>query len=98
MEEIKTPEEEAFVRLAETSSRLLPDKWEKAWKQFEERVRHRPGTYVLAALATGYLLQAVPFRRLLVLFGTLCLRLVRPVLLLAGAFKLVEYFQRCSLS
>ena len=58
MNEMKTPEE---VNNPETPTRrLFPEKWREAWKQFEERVRQRPGLHLIVALAIGYLLQIFP--------------------------------------
>ena len=76
------------------SGRLLSEKWTEAWKQLEERVRQRPGPHLLMALAIGYLLQIIPFRRLLVLAVKLCLKLARPVLFLFCAFQLCKYISK----
>jgi hypothetical protein len=76
------------------SGRLFSEKWTEAWKQLEERVRQRPGPHLSMALAIGYLLQIIPFRRLLVLAVKLCLKLARPVLLLFCAFKLSKYISK----
>ena len=46
----------------------------------ETGIRERPGPYLIGALAAGYLLQTIPCGALLVLIGTLCLRLIKPVL------------------
>ena len=46
------------------------------------------------ALAIGYLLQIIPFRRLLVLAVKLCLKLARPVLFLFCAFQLCKYISK----
>ena len=73
---------------------LFSEKWTEAWKQLEERVRQRPGPHLLLALALGYLLQIIPFRRLLVLAVKLCLKLARPVLFLFCAFKLSKYISK----
>jgi hypothetical protein len=94
MEETKTSEEVSSVSESEESQSVLPDEWIKRWQQLETRIRERPGPYLLGALAAGYLLQTIPCRALLVLIGTLCLRLIKPVLFLAGAVKLAEYLNK----
>jgi hypothetical protein len=66
-------------------------KWIRAW---QERVREEPGLHILGALAVGYILQAIPFRSLLILLIRICFILVRPALLLLGVFKLMEYFRK----
>ena len=70
------------------------EEWTHAWKQLEERVRQRPGLYVLMALAIGYVLQVIPFRSLLMLVLKLCLILARPVLFLYCAFQLAKDISR----
>ncbi|MBV9643010.1 MAG: hypothetical protein JO334_05510 [Verrucomicrobia bacterium] len=60
-------------------------------KQLEERVRQGPRQHLLMALAIGYLLQIIPFRKLLGTALKLCLILGRPVLFLACAFGLAKY-------
>jgi hypothetical protein len=89
MDEIKTPEEGNNPE--KPSGRLFSEKSTEAWKQLEERVRQRPGPHLLMALAIGYLLQIIPFRRLLVLAIKLCLKLARPVLFLFCAFQLSKF-------
>jgi hypothetical protein len=78
------------------SRSVLPDRWIQGWQEFEARIRERPGLYFLAALAVGYLFQALPCRAFLGLIGSLCLRLVRPILFLAGAIKLAEYLLKAA--
>jgi hypothetical protein len=69
-------------------------KWIRAWEGIQERVRAEPGLHILGALAVGYILQAIPFRSLLILLIRICFILVRPALLLLGVFKLIEYFRK----
>lgn len=94
MEETKTSEEVASVSEPEKWTSVLPDEWIQRWQQLEIRIRERPGPYLLVALAVGYVLQTIPCRALLVLIGALCLRLMKPVLFLAGAVKLTEYLNK----
>src|ERR1700759_2043393 len=77
-----------------SSGRLLSEKWTEAWKELEERGRQRPGPHLFMALAAGYFLQIIPFRRLLVLAIKLCLKLAHPVLFLFCAFQLYEYISK----
>ena len=92
MEETKASAGVSSVTDLERSSRpLLPDRVGQSWQQLEARIRDRPGPCLVSALAIGYLLQIIPFRTLLLRTGRLCLQLVRPVLFLAGAVKLLEY-------
>jgi hypothetical protein len=67
------------------------EEWSEAWKQLEERVRQEPRQHLLIALVIGYLLQIIPFRRLLGVALKLCLILARPVLFLICAFRLTKY-------
>jgi hypothetical protein len=92
MDEIKTPEE--VNNPEKPAGRLFSEKWRKAWKQLEERVRQRPGLHLIVALAIGYILQMFPFRSLLVLAVKLCLILARPVLFLVCAFQLAKYVSK----
>jgi hypothetical protein len=66
------------------------------WLEFKAKIREHPGLYFLVALTIGYLLQGLPFRAFLGLIGTLCLRLMKPALFLAGAVKLAEYLNKNS--
>ena len=92
MDEIKNIGEESIANNPEQpSKRLFPEEWKEAWRKLEERVRHRPGSHLLMALAIGYLLQIIPFRRLFVLAVKLCVRLAGPALFLFCAFKLFKY-------
>jgi ElaB/YqjD/DUF883 family membrane-anchored ribosome-binding protein len=64
----------------------------KNWQvEGEAYVRDNPTKAVLMALGVGYLLQIIPFRRLLVLALKLCLKLARPVLFLLCAFQVSKY-------
>lgn len=94
MEETKTSEQASSESGSEKSQSVLPDEWIQRWQQLETQIREGPGPYLLGALAAGYLLQTIPCRALLVLIGTLCLRLIKPVLFLAGAVKLAEYLNK----
>ena len=85
-EEVHNPER--------SSGRLFSAKWAEAWKELKECVRQQPGPHLLLAFATGYILQIVPFRRLLVLAIKLCLKLERPVLFLFCAFHLYKYISK----
>ena len=91
MEQIKTLEQQDDTDKA--SARPFSDKWEEAWKHLEERVRERPGLHVLIAIALGYVLQAIPLRRVLVLAVKLCLRLALPILFLFCAFQVTKDHQ-----
>jgi hypothetical protein len=91
MDEIKIPEEGSTTKTQNPWGYLLSEEWTEAWKQFEERVRQRPGSHLLMALAIGYLLQIIPFRRLFVLAVKLCLRLAGPALFLFCAFNLFKF-------
>jgi Protein of unknown function (DUF2934) len=92
MDEIKNQEMGSTANdPEEPTGRLFSEQWIEAWKQLEERVRQRPGPKLLMALGVGYLLQIIPFRRLLVLAVKLCLKLARPVLFLFCAFQLSKY-------
>jgi hypothetical protein len=95
MEETKASAGVSSVNDLERSSRpLLPDRMAQGWQQLEARIRDRPGPYIFSAVAIGYLSQIIPFRALLLRTGRLCLQLVRPVLFLAGAVKLIEYLRK----
>jgi hypothetical protein len=94
MEETKTSADVSPVSESEKSQSVLPDQWIQGWQQLETRIRERPGPYLLGAVAAGYLLQTIPCRALLVFTVTLCLRLIKPVLFLAGAVKLAEYLNK----
>ena len=95
MERTKTLAEDApSAEGPEETRRVLPDQWGSRWRELEATIRERPGLYFLVALAIGYLLQALPFLAFLGLIGRLCLRLVKPALLLAGAVKLAEYLNQ----
>jgi Protein of unknown function (DUF2934) len=89
MDEIKIPEEGNNPE--NPSGRLFSEKSTEACKQLEERVRQRPGPNLLMALGVGYLLQIIPFRRLLVLAVKICLKLARPALFVFCAFRLSKY-------
>jgi hypothetical protein len=91
MEETKTSEQASSESESEKSQSVLPDEWIQRWQQLETQIRERPGPYLLGALAAGYLLQTIPCRTLLVFIGKLCLRLIKPILFLAGAVKLAQY-------
>lgn len=97
MEQTKTLSEDAPAAKEPEKSRLvLSDRWVPDWQGFEAKIREHPRRYFLVALAIGYLLQALPFRAFLGLIGTLCLRLVKPALFLAGGVKLAEYLNKKS--
>ena len=97
MDEIKIPEEGSTAKKTrKPRGYLFSEDWTEAWKQLEERVGHRPGPHLLLALAIGYLLQIIPFRRLFVLAVKLCLRLAGPALFLFCAFKLFKYISKGS--
>jgi len=97
MEQTKTfAEDTAAAKEPEKSRLIFSDQWVPGWRRFEAKIREHPGRYFLIALAIGYLLQALPFRALLGLIGTLCLRLAKPALFLAGAVKLAEYLNKNS--
>ena len=97
MEQSKTLAEDApAAKEPEKSGLVLSDQWVPGWQGFEAKIREDPGRYFLVALAIGYLLQALPFRAFLGLIATLCLRLVKPALFLAGAVKLAEYLNKNS--
>ena len=68
----------------------LSDKWRGVWEGLQERVRQQPTSHVLMTFAIGYVLQSIPFRRLLVLVVKLCLILLRPTLFLFCAFQLTK--------
>jgi hypothetical protein len=88
MELMKTLEDQGDAHRASVGP--LSEEWAEAWKEFEERVRQRPGLHVLIALAVGYLLQIVPLRSLLVLAVKLCLKSALSVLFLFCAFQLAK--------
>jgi hypothetical protein len=88
MDPIKTLEDQ--VEPHKASTRSFSEEWAQAWRQFEERVRQRPGQHVLMAFGTGYVLQIVPLRSLLVLIVKLCLRLALPAFFLFCAFQLTK--------
>jgi hypothetical protein len=90
----KTKNQEQVHNPERSSGRSFSEKWTEAWKELEECVRQQPGPHLLLALAIGYLLQIVPFRRLLVLAIKLCLKLGRPVLFLFCAFHLYKYISK----
>jgi hypothetical protein len=95
MEEAKASAGVSSVNDLERSARpQLPERMAQGWQQLEAGIRDRPGSYIFSALALGYLLQFIPFRALLLRTGRFCLRLVRPVLFLAGAVKLLEYLRK----
>jgi hypothetical protein len=91
MEQMKTLEQQNDAHKA--SARSFSEGWEEAWKHLEERVRQRPGLYVLIAIALGYVLQAIPLRSVLVLAVKLCLRLALPILFLFCAFQVTKEHQ-----
>ena len=94
MEETKSSAGVLSLDEPERSSRpVLPDRLAQGWRQLETWIQDRPGPYIVSALAIGYLLQIIPFRALLLRTGRLSLQLVRPVLFLAGAVKLLEYLR-----
>ena len=85
MDQTKILAEDAPAATEPEKSRLvLSDQWVPGWQGFEAKIRKHPGLCFLVALAIGYLLQALPLRAFLGLIGTLCLRLVKPALFLAG--------------
>ena len=88
MQLMKTLEDQPDAHRASVGP--FSEEWAVAWKQFEERVRQRPGLHVLIALAVGYVLQIVPLRSLLVLAVKLCLKSALPVLFLFCAFQLAK--------
>ena len=97
MEQTKTLAEDApAVKAPEKSRPVLWYQCVPGWQGFEAKIRKHPGLCFLVALAIGYLLQALPLRAFLGLIGTLCLRLVKPALFLAGAVKLAEYLNKNS--
>jgi hypothetical protein len=90
MDEIKSPKEPNNAE-KKPDARPFSEEWTRALKQLEERVREGPRQHLLMALAIGYLLQIIPFRKLLGTALKLCLILARPVLFLVCAFRLAKY-------
>jgi hypothetical protein len=74
----------------------VQERWNEEWKRLDGRIREKPREYFLGALAVGYVLQVIPWRALFFLIGVLCLRLLRPVLMLFAAVKLVEFLEKKS--
>jgi hypothetical protein len=72
------------------------ERWHEGLKRLDARIREKPRQYFLGALAAGYVLQVIPWRALLFVLGVLCLRLLRPVLLLVAVIKLTELIERKS--
>jgi len=70
--------------------------WKESWKRLDARIRGKPRQYFLGALAAGYVLQLIPWRVLLLLLGVLCLRLLRPILVVIAVIKLAEFIERKS--
>ena len=70
------------------------ERWNEGLKRLDARIREKPRQYFLGALAAGYVLQLIPWRGLFFVLGVLCLRLLRPILLLVAAIKLTELIDR----
>ena len=70
------------------------ERWNEGLKGLDARIREKPRQYFLGALAAGYVLQLIPWRGLFFVLGVLCLRLLRPILLLVAAIKLTELIER----
>jgi hypothetical protein len=70
--------------------------WNESWKRLDARIREKPRQYFLGALAAGYVLQLIPWRVLFLLLGVLCLRLLRPILVVIAVIKLAEFIERKS--
>jgi len=64
------------------------------YKKCENRVRKSPSTAVLGSVAVGYLLHRLPVRAILVTQVRVLSALTPPALLLFGAAKLFDFFQR----
>ena len=64
------------------------------YKKYEKIAQRSPGKTVLAAVASGYLLQRLPLRSLFVTNVRIAIALAPPVMLALGAAKLVGYLQR----
>ena len=70
--------------------------WNESRKRLDARIREKPRQYFLGALAAGYVLQLIPWRVLFLLLGVLCLRLLRPILVVIAVIKLAEFIERKS--
>lgn len=68
--------------------------WKESWSRLEARIQEDPREYFLAAIGVGYLLQFIPWRTLFLFLAELCLRLLRPVLILAAAIKLAQFAEK----
>jgi hypothetical protein len=82
--------------LSKAPVRSFTGDWAQTWSRLEERVRQQPGTYVLMALAVGYVLQVIPFRSLLLLILRLSFILLRPAVFLFCVFLLAKEISRAS--
>jgi hypothetical protein len=78
------------------SRQRAQERWNEGLKRLDARIREKPRQYFLGALAAGYVLQVIPWRALFVVLGVLCLRLLRPILLVAAVIKLLEFIERKS--
>jgi hypothetical protein len=72
------------------------ERWNESWKRLDACIQEKPRQYFLGALAVGYVFQLIPWRALFVLLGVLCLRLLRPILVVVAVIKLAEFIERKS--
>ena len=64
------------------------------YQRCQHQIRKSPMTAVLGAVAAGYLLHRLPVRAILVTQVRVLSALAPPALILFGAAKLYEFFQR----
>ncbi len=74
------------------------ESWKESWRRLDARIQETPRQYFLGALGAGYLLQFMPWRALFLFLAELCLRLLRPVLVLVAAIKLAQFAEKMASS
>jgi hypothetical protein len=66
---------------------------DRYWENFEAQMRDNPETVLLGAVATGFLLQVLPIRPLVMLILRVALFLLKPALIFWVGFKVYRWTQ-----